>query len=96
MKTACIVVTYNRKEELLKNIQALLTQSLVADNIYIIDNAGTDGTEECLKSEGILNRKEIIYIRLQENTGGAGGFYEGLKTAHQKGYDYYILMETHD
>lgn len=33
------------------------------------------------------------YIRMNENTGGAGGFYEGIKRAYEKGYDWLWLMD---
>ncbi|MCS7123017.1 MAG: glycosyltransferase family 2 protein [Endomicrobia bacterium] len=33
------------------------------------------------------------YVRMNENTGGAGGFYEGLKRAYEKGYDWFWLMD---
>ena len=49
-KTAAIVVTYNRKELLLQNIEALLKQTVRNQlEIVIIDNASTDGTFEAIK-----------------------------------------------
>lgn len=36
---------------------------------------------------------KIYYIRMHENTGGAGGFYEGLKKAYEMGYDWFWLMD---
>jgi len=40
------------------------------------------------------NKKvEICYIRMEENTGGAGGFHEGVKRCHQTGYDWLWLMD---
>ena len=46
-KVAAVVVTYNRKALLLENIESLLSQTKkdVLD-IYVIDNASTDGTEK--------------------------------------------------
>ncbi len=35
----------------------------------------------------------IHYLRLNENSGGAGGFYEGVKRAYEKGYDWMWLMD---
>lgn len=42
-----------------------------------------------------LNGEEIKihYVRLDQNTGGAGGFYEGVKSAYEKGYDWLWLMD---
>jgi len=42
------------------------------------------------------NTGELIklhYIRLPQNTGGAGGFYEGLKRAYNNRHDWYWLMD---
>lgn len=36
---------------------------------------------------------EIIYIRMDENTGGAGGFYMGQKRAYELGYEWIWLMD---
>jgi GT2 family glycosyltransferase len=35
----------------------------------------------------------IYYVRMHENTGGAGGFYEGVKRAYEIGYDWLWLMD---
>jgi len=36
---------------------------------------------------------KIYYVRMNENTGGAGGFYEGMKRAYEKTYDWFWLMD---
>uniref|UniRef100_A0A7C2P364 Glycosyltransferase n=2 Tax=Bacteria TaxID=2 RepID=A0A7C2P364_UNCW3 len=33
------------------------------------------------------------YVRMDKNTGGAGGFHEGVKRAFEKGYDWFWLMD---
>lgn len=93
MRVAAVVVTYNRKDELVKNIKAILSQSLVVDKYYIIDNHGNDCTKDLLYAEGLLENPIIEYIYLSENIGGAGGFYTGLKKAIDDGYDYVCLMD---
>jgi len=35
----------------------------------------------------------IYYVRMHENSGGAGGFYEGVKRSYKKGYDWMWLMD---
>lgn len=89
-RTACIVVTYNRKALLALNIQALLNQKEKGD-IFVIDNGSTDGTEELLA--GWIGRKEIIYRNTGENLGGAGGFAFGIKEAVKCGYSYLWIMD---
>ena len=46
------------------------------------------------EKELVIDNKFIIfYVRMHENTGGAGGFYEGVKRAYEKGYDWLWLMD---
>jgi GT2 family glycosyltransferase len=35
----------------------------------------------------------IHYVRMYENIGGAGGFYEGVKRGYERGYDWLWLMD---
>lgn len=106
---SAVVVTFNRKELLIKCIQALLNQTNPLQSIIIVDNNSTDKTEELLLQEGYIenlppqNKKtiqeknvqdtKIKYIRLPENLGGAGGFYEGVKTAYEDNYDWIWVMD---
>ena len=88
-KIAAIVVTFNRKDLLLKCIFALLKQKTACD-ILIVDNYSTDGTEnEILK----LNNEHIKYRNTGKNIGGAGGFNFGLRWALEQNYDYFWLMD---
>lgn len=38
-------------------------------------------------------RAQVVYIQLNENSGSAGGFHEGIKAAYQAGYDWVWLMD---
>ena len=71
MKIAAVVVTFNRKEYLVKNIEALLAQVNAPMDILIIDNASTDGTEETIRH--YMDAGQILY----ENTGGMYGYLAG-------------------
>lgn len=81
MNFGAVIVTYNRIEHLRKTIKLYSEQTVVPKRIVVVDNHSTDGTPDFLKiwlseaEAGIL--KEVIY--LQENIGGSGGFYTGLK-----------------
>lgn len=50
-----------------------------------------DGIE--YREAKIENTIKIYYVRMNENTGGAGGFYEGQKRAYEKGFDWLWLMD---
>lgn len=91
-KTAAIVVTYNRKELLLQNIEALLKQTVRNQlEIVIIDNASTDGTFESIKR--YVDTGEIIYINTGSNLGGAGGFQYGIRYAAEHDYEFVWVMD---
>jgi len=89
MKMAAVVVTFNRKDLLRQCLQALLAQTRSLDEIIVVDNASTDGTDKMVSMEF----PQVTYIRLPENTGGAGGFHEGMKLAYEKGYDWIWVMD---
>jgi rhamnopyranosyl-N-acetylglucosaminyl-diphospho-decaprenol beta-1,3/1,4-galactofuranosyltransferase len=93
MTIAAVVVTFNRKALLIECLNALLNQECPLNRIYLIDNASSDGTSGLLDKEGFLANSIIEYIRLPQNMGGAGGFYEGIKLAHQAGYDWIWVMD---
>lgn len=92
-----VIVTYNRKELLVKCIHAVLNQTHLPNRVYIVDNASTDGTKEILEKEGLLDKNvngvAIHYERLPNNSGGAGGFYAGMKLAHGDGADAVWVMD---
>lgn len=86
-----VVVTYNRKNLLIKCIECLRNQKEYKTDILVIDNGSTDGTYELLL--GSIERGEILYRNTGENLGGAGGFNFGIKEAVNLGYDYIWLMD---
>ncbi len=90
---AAVVVTFNRKYLLTQCLNALLFQTRVPDKIFVIDNASSDGTPELLREEGYLDKPIIEYVQISENTGGAGGFHEGMKLAYEANYDWLWLMD---
>ncbi len=90
---AAVVVTYNRKKLLTECLDALLSGSPLLDKIILIDNGSTDDTPDLLQQKGYLENARIEYIRLPVNTGGAGGFYEGVKYGYEAGYDWLWLMD---
>lgn len=90
MRIAAVVVTYNRKELLEKNIKALTEQDADVNlDIIVIDNASTDGTMDMLSKY----KDSIIYVNTGSNLGGAGGFQYGIKYAVKNVYDYVWLMD---
>ena len=91
---SAVIVTYNRKEELVRCLRAVLQQTYPVSYVLIVDNASTDGTWEYLIKEGVFEDPRILYHRSETNTGGSGGFHTGLQIAHtQLRTDFYWLMD---
>lgn len=90
MKICTVLVTYNRKELLKQAIDALKKQTYCIEKIVIINNNSTDGTKEYLNA---INDNEMEIINLNDNIGGAGGFYTGIKHVALEEYDYLWLMD---
>ena len=88
---AAIVVTYNRKALLQACISGLLRQTCHNIDIWIVDNASTDGTKESLRQ--LIDSGEIHYVNTGSNLGGAGGFHFGIRQAALSGYEWIWIMD---
>ncbi|UOR02227.1 glycosyltransferase family 2 protein [Leucobacter allii] len=81
MRVTAVLVAYNRRELLRESLEALAAQSRPVDRLVVVDNASTDGSDavaaELLEAWGAQAR----FVRLTENTGGAGGFAVGIAAA---------------
>jgi rhamnopyranosyl-N-acetylglucosaminyl-diphospho-decaprenol beta-1,3/1,4-galactofuranosyltransferase len=92
VKICSVIVTFNRKELLVRCVRKCLEQN-VENDVLIFDNHSTDGTKEYLADLGYIDNPRIIYYFSSENLGGSGGFSNGLKMAYDKGYDFIWLMD---
>lgn len=84
---AAVVVTYNRLALLQECIAALRAQTRRPDEIIVVNNSSTDGTAEWLSTQSDLT------VITQENLGSSGGQYAGIKTAYQKGHEWFWCMD---
>ncbi len=92
MKITAVIVTYNRIEYLRQCLPAVLGQSLPVNEIIVINNQSTDGTEAWLSEYSAAN--PIVKVTtLPSNVGGAGGFEAGIKIAAEQGADYVWIMD---
>ena len=78
MKISVIIPTYNRERLLDKTLQSVLSQTYQADEIIIIDDGSTDGTQK--KIEKYIENNSIRYI-FQENQGVSNARNNGIKIA---------------
>ena len=86
-KVGIVVVTYNRLALLKEAIDSLRNQIYTNREIVVVNNGSTDGTQEWLNAQ-----KDIIVIT-QQNQGGAGGFFTGMKYVAEHDYDYCWVMD---
>lgn len=89
-RVAAVVVTYNRLSLLRRCLQAVLDQQGAQADLWVIDNASTDGTGEALRQWA---PPRLFYQNTGSNLGGAGGFAYGVRAAARAGYDYLWLMD---
>lgn len=86
MNIIAVVVTYNRRELLKRNIACLRLNTPVS-SIVVVNNGSTDGTGAW------LDEQEDLTVIHQENVGGSGGFYRGIQYAYQAGADWIWCMD---
>lgn len=89
---AAVVVTHNRADKLPRTLSAIVSQDYPVERLIVVDNASTDGTEEFL-AEWVTRYPDTSVVRLPVNTGGAGGFAEGVRLGYQSGQDFLWLMD---
>ncbi|WP_416866864.1 MAG: glycosyltransferase family 2 protein [Imperialibacter sp.] len=85
-KVAVAILNFNGKDYLDRFMPSVIDFSPEAD-IWVIDNASTDGSVDFLKK----NFLDVKIITLEENLGYAGGYQAGLA---QIDADYYVLLNS--
>lgn len=88
-RVCAVVVTYNRKDMLRDCLRSLEMQIRRPDTILVVNNCSTDGTATMLAEEF----GHLSHLNLQVNSGGAGGFHEGMRWAYQRGFDWIWVMD---
>jgi GT2 family glycosyltransferase len=92
-RVTALVVTFNRLALLKQCLSKLTGQTQPPDRILVIDNASTDGTTAWVFEWAAKSPVKARAITLAENTGGSGGFSEGLRIAIADGADWVWMMD---
>lgn len=87
LNVIAVVVTYNRLELLKEAIAALKDQTVAMKHLIVVNNGSTDNTAQWLAGE-----TNLLVIH-QANSGGAGGFYTGIRHAAGMGADFIWVMD---
>ena len=85
------ICNYNKAEFVVKCVEKILQQTYRDTDIFVVDNASTDGSAELLNKE---YGDKITIVQNKENLGGSGGFGRGIRIALEKGYKYFMLVDN--
>ncbi|GAB2697248.1 glycosyltransferase involved in cell wall biosynthesis [Microbacterium marinum] len=87
------VVTFNRSHLLSRLLESITLMDPKPGRVVVVDNASTDDTGVVVESFRERIGVELIYRRLDSNTGGSGGFSEGMRLAYEAGSTWMWLMD---
>ncbi|WP_409047301.1 glycosyltransferase [Microbacterium sp. HA-8] len=87
------IVTYNRSGLLTRLLESIATMDPKPGHVVVVDNASVDDTSDVVASFRERLGTELVYRRLDTNTGGAGGFSEGMRVAYELGSTWIWLMD---
>lgn len=106
-KPAIVIVTYKR-QELLEGLLASIEKSTVAPwRVVVVDNENAPATEKIVAAFGERALElwgpaetdaqggtgRVVYVPMAENTGGSGGFSEGVRRAYELGAQWFWVMD---
>lgn len=86
-KVLVIIVTYNAMRWVDRCFSSL-RESTYPNDVYVIDNGSTDGTQQYIKE----NYPEVMFLQSQENLGFGKANNIGLQYAIDKEYEYVYLL----
>jgi len=87
------IVTFNRSHLLAGLLESITRMDPKPGHVVVVDNASSDDTTEVVESFRDRVGTELMYRRLESNTGGSGGFSEGMRIAYDLGSTWIWLMD---
>ncbi|MBC9876988.1 glycosyltransferase [Bradyrhizobium sp. INPA01-394B] len=76
---ACVIVTYGRREQLVRRTVAAVQSNQAVKRVIVVDN----GCRRPVRADDFATEPRVDVIRLDSNLGSAGGFHAGI-TAVQR------------
>ena len=92
-RIVAVVVTWNRSQMVDRILRAIDAQDARPELVVVVDNASTDRTPQLRAELAEELRTPLQVLRLERNTGGAGGFKAGLAAALEHDADLFWLMD---
>ncbi|WP_298037695.1 glycosyltransferase [uncultured Microbacterium sp.] len=90
---AIVVVTFNRSHLLAGLLESIVAMDPKPGRVIITDNASSDDTTDVVESFRDRLGTELVYNRLETNTGGSGGFSAGMEKAYELGSEWIWMMD---
>jgi len=91
-KVCVIIVNWNKKDYVLRLLEALRHIDYNNYDVVVVDNASTDGSAKAIREKF----PEVFLIQNKKNLGGTGGFNTGMRYALKKGEYKYIWLLDND
>ena len=85
-----VICNFNKKDFVVEAVQSVQESKGVTPDIFVVDNASSDGSVEALKN---AYGDSITLLENSENLGGSGGFNTGLRRVRDEGYKYFFCLD---
>lgn len=85
-----VICNFNKRDLVLECVQSVLESRVQNFDIYVVDNASTDGSVEALKE---TYGERITILANPVNLGGSGGFNTSIRVVRDKGYPYVMCLD---
>lgn len=90
-KIGIVICNYNKKDYVLNCIQSVLESKNQDFDLYVADNASTDGSVEAIQEQ---YKERVRILTNPENLGGSGGFNLGIRKVLEEGYEYLCCLDN--
>lgn len=108
-RPAIVIVTFKRQELLVQLLDSIEKSSVAPWRVVVVDNENSASTGDIVRgfearanalwgttdddpdAEGGTSR--AVYMPMEENTGGAGGFSAGVRRAYELGAEWFWVMD---
>ncbi len=97
-RLAIVIVTYKRQELLGVLLNSLFELDTPPWRVYVVDNEDSKDSKEIVEEfskrmPAGWEKDAVVYAPQATNTGGAGGFSEGVRLAYLDGAEWFWLMD---
>jgi rhamnopyranosyl-N-acetylglucosaminyl-diphospho-decaprenol beta-1,3/1,4-galactofuranosyltransferase len=95
VQVCAATVAYNNPKELTRLLSSLTNQGPALRGLIVIDNSDHLDTAENRKVFYTHSKQYAFthYHKTKSNVGSAGGFHDGMKIAHENGFDWIWLLD---